>query len=79
MEKKETLALIVGMTLIAMTLIFCATFFYYNQTLAVKSNIESAIVKGIDPLSVRCAYGDNSHVCIAYAVSHGKNPVDIKK
>lgn len=79
MEKKETLAFIVGLTLIAITLIGCATFFYYNQTLAVKSNIESAIVKGIDPLSVRCAYGDNSHVCVAYAVAHGKTSGDPKK
>lgn len=79
MEKKETLALIVGATLIAITLISCATFFHYNQTLAVKSNIESAIVKGIDPLSVRCAYGDNSHVCVAYAVAHGKPSSDSKR
>ena len=37
-----------------------------------KSNIESAIVKGIDPLAVRCAYEHGDNVCIAYAISHGK-------
>jgi hypothetical protein len=79
MEKQETFVVIVGAALVAITLICCATFFYYNQTLAVKSNIESAIVKGIDPLSVRCAYGDNSHVCIAYAVAHGKTSGEGRK
>jgi len=45
---------------------------YHNQT-AVKSmerNIESAIVKGIDPIAVKCAYENNSsNLCIAYATS----------
>lgn len=44
---------------------------YYNQ-LSIKSmerNIESAIVKGIDPIAVRCAYeSTSSNLCIAYAV-----------
>lgn len=78
-EKKDTLPLIIGVTLVAITLIGCATFFHHTETLAIKSNIESAIVKGIDPLSVRCAYGDNSHVCVAYAVAHGKSSTEGKR
>jgi hypothetical protein len=34
-----------------------------------KSNIESAIVKGIDPIAVKCAYGKADPVCIVYAAS----------
>jgi hypothetical protein len=71
--RREAMAFIIGVTLVLMTALCCATFYQYNQTLAIKSNIESAIVKGIDPLSVRCAYGDNSHTCVAYAVSHGQS------
>jgi len=45
---------------------------YHNQ-LSIKSmerNIESAIVKGIDPIAVKCAYESNSsNLCIAYAVN----------
>jgi len=77
--RREAMAFIIGAALVAITLICCVTFFSYNQTLAIKSNIESAIVKGIDPLSVRCAYGDNSHVCVAYAVAHGKYSGEGKK
>jgi hypothetical protein len=32
---------------------------------------ESAIVKGIDPVAVRCAYAsERDVVCVAYAASH---------
>lgn len=77
--RREAMAFIIGVTLVLMTALCCATFYQYNQTLAIKSNIESAIVKGIDPLSVRCAYGDNSHTCVAYAVAHGKPSSEGKK
>jgi hypothetical protein len=43
------------------------TFYKYNELQALKSNIESAIVKGIDPVAVRCAYSDQRDVvCVAY-------------
>jgi hypothetical protein len=49
------------------TLIGSVTFYKYNQLQAMKSNIESAIVKGIDPVAVRCAYADQADVvCVAY-------------
>ena len=37
----------------------------------VDNNIESAIVKGIDPIAVRCAYSDaRDVVCVAYGATH---------
>jgi hypothetical protein len=72
MENKESLAFIIGVVLIAVTAIVCATYYNLNKTAAMKSNIDSAIVKGIDPLAVRCAYEHGDNVCIAYAISHGK-------
>lgn len=71
MEKsnnKDNLALIVGGVLVLVSGILCGSFLSYNTTLSIKSNIESAIVKGIDPIAVRCAYGSSSDiVCITYA------------
>lgn len=76
---KEVFAFIVGVVLVLMTLILCATYYSYNETLAMKSNIDSALVKGIDPLAVRCAYGKQSDtICVAYAVSHNKE-MQVKK
>jgi hypothetical protein len=36
-------------------------------------NIEAAIAKGVDPLSVKCAYETNSNpICITYAATTKK-------
>ena len=57
-----TLVLISGITSIA----------YYNvqKDRLMSQNIENGIVKGIDPVAVRCAYAQSSdNVCVAYAAS----------
>jgi hypothetical protein len=54
----------------------------YTKNAELKSmerNIESAIVKGIDPLAVRCAYGDSTWICMQYASTHGKESNISKK
>jgi hypothetical protein len=71
-NNKDGIAFIIGATLIVITAIICVTFYNYFQTLAIKSNIESAIVKGIDPVAVKCAYSSSDSVCVAYAVAHGQ-------
>jgi hypothetical protein len=55
-----------------MTLIGSVTFYHYSQLQAMKLNIENAIVKGIDPVAVRCAYANERDViCVAHAASNG--------
>jgi len=68
----ERISITIGTVLVAITAIGCATYYFHNKTAAMKSNIESAIVKGIDPIAVRCAYDRSDTICIAYAISHGK-------
>lgn len=47
------------------------TFYEYNELQVVKSNVESAIVKGIDPVAVRCAYSSGQDmICVTYAATH---------
>jgi hypothetical protein len=58
-------------TLALVTLICSVTFYQYSELKSVERNVESAIVKGIDPVAVRCAYATTSDlVCVAYAASH---------
>ena len=58
-------------TLAIVTLIGSITFYQYSELKSVERNVESAIVKGIDPVAVRCAYANASDVvCVAYAASH---------
>jgi hypothetical protein len=48
----------------------CVTFYRYNELQVIKSNVESAISKGIDPIAVRCAYANERDVV---CVAHGAN------
>ena len=61
------------------SLIGSVTFYQYNELKSVERNVESAIVKGIDPVAVRCAYAsERDVVCVAYAASHNSQS-SIKK
>ena len=72
MNNKENLAFIIGAVLVLITGIACTTYYQHYKIESMKSNIDSAIVKGIDPLAVRCAYEQGDNVCVAYAIAHGK-------
>jgi hypothetical protein len=53
-----------------MSLVFSVAFYQYSVLKSVERNVESAIVKGIDPITVRCAYAsERDVVCVAYAAS----------
>lgn len=67
--KAEVIGGIIGAVIVAMTLIASVTYYHVKKDEAIKSSVESAIVKGIDPMAVRCAYGAKDNVCIVYAAS----------
>jgi len=67
--QRDSLAFIIGGVIVAITAISCTTFYKYNELNAMKSNIESAIVKGIDPVAVKCAYRSGEVMCAVYASS----------
>ena len=58
----------VSVLLAIITFILSVTFYKYSELKSVERNVESAIVKGIDPIAVRCAYANERDVvCVAYA------------
>jgi hypothetical protein len=68
----------VSVLIAIVTLVGSVTFYKYNELKSVERNVESAIVKGIDPVAVRCAYAsERDVVCVAYAASH--NPKETLK
>ena len=61
-------------------LISSITFYHYSELKSVERNVESAIVKGIDPIAVRCAYApERDVVCVAYAASQTPSKETPKK
>lgn len=56
-----------------MVLIGAVCFYKYTEVKSIENNIQSAIVKGIDPVAVRCAYASGmDNICVSYAASTKK-------
>ena len=80
--KKDTIELVVFILSVLFAILGLIAAVGYNKYTEMKSlerNIESAIVKGIDPIAVKCAYGGDSWVCMQYAQSHAKPSESPKK
>ena len=67
--KAEIVSSVIGAVIVIATLIASVTYYNIKKDEAIKSSVESAIVKGIDPMAVRCAYGATDSVCLVYAAS----------
>ena len=66
----ESLTIIVCGTIIAISMILGITVFNLEENKLKSKNMEQAISKGLDPLSVRCSYADSRDLlCVAYASS----------
>jgi hypothetical protein len=67
--KTENL-LIISVVISLLAIVSAVTYHNYTSVKSMERNIESAIVKGIDPIAVKCAYENHSsNLCIAYATS----------
>ncbi len=67
--QKEIMTVIVCITLAVCSCIAAFTIYNINDRNNMAKNIDSAIQKGIDPISVKCAYETNTNaVCIAYSM-----------
>lgn len=71
---KERITLIIVGALAICMAIAGVTYYRTQELEAIKSNIDAAIAKGIDPIAVRCAYTEHRSdtTCVAYAVTRGK-------
>lgn len=80
MTLRNDIVFIISVLLGALALMATLAFNHFVELKSMERNIESAIVKGIDPLAVRCAYKSDSTMCVAYAVSiHGQASTTPKK
>ena len=64
---------IIALGLVFIAMIFGATYYNVNDRSLMSKNIDAAIAKGLDPISVRCSYVTTTDtICVAYAASQGK-------
>ena len=68
---KEFTTIMVCITIAACSTIAAFTIYNINDRNNMSKNIESAIQKGINPISVKCAYETNANaVCITYSMTN---------
>lgn len=72
--KNVIMTLIVCATIVALSLVGSSTYFNLNDRELMAENINKAIEKGVDPMSVRCSYANGQDlICVAFATS-SSNP-----
>jgi hypothetical protein len=66
---KEFTTIMVCITIAVCAMVSALTIYNINDRNNMSKNIESAIQKGINPISVKCAYETNANaVCITYSM-----------
>ena len=68
---KTAVAMIVGVSIILLSIIGGVSYYLINDRNLMSKNISEAVAKGMDPLAVRCAY-NNDTMCMIYAASNKK-------
>lgn len=61
---------IICITLLFLTAVICIGWYHIHDRSLMAENMNNAITKGIDPLSVRCSYVKSDDIiCVAFAAS----------
>ena len=70
---KDIKTLVIALAIVVVSAIIGTTYYNVNDRILMSKNIDSAIAKGLDPISVRCSFVTNTDtVCVAYAASSKK-------
>ena len=70
---KDIKTLVIALDTVVVSAIIATTYYNVNDRILMSKNIDSAIAKGLDPISVRCSFVTNTDtVCVAYAASSKK-------
>ena len=70
MEKGLSSITTASITLVLLSIVAAICLYGLNDRKLMAANIENAIAKGIDPLTVRCSYARSDDIiCIAHAAN----------
>jgi len=76
----ETKLFLVCGTIVLMSIVGSVAYYNIQHQAVLAKNIENGIVKGVDPLAVRCAYAqERDTICVAYAASKANEASTVRK
>jgi hypothetical protein len=77
--KSDFKTTVIAGTIVIVSAIVGAVVYNVNDRILMSRNIDNAIAKGVDPLSVRCSFADGRDmICVAYGASQGHGLVSKK-
>ena len=75
----ESKLISICITLVAVSAILAASYYHMQKDRLMSANIENGIVKGVDPVAIKCAYDSQGTMCMLYAATkHSDSPVSKK-
>ena len=75
----ESKLFIICATVVLMTAIGSIAYYSLQKDRLMSANIENGIVKGVDPVAIKCAYDSQGTMCMLYAATkHGDAPTGRK-
>ena len=70
---------VICVTLVLITAISSIAYYNLQKDKLMSANIENGIVKGVDPVAIKCAYDSQGNMCMLYAATkHGDAPTGRK-
>lgn len=70
---KNMITVVVSVAIVIVSAIISVAYYNVNDRILMSKNIDAAISKGMDPLSVRCSYASSGDTtCVAYAASQNR-------
>lgn len=63
----ESKLFVICLTLVALVSVVSCGYYFMQRDRLMSANIENGIVKGIDPIAIKCAYDSHSTMCAVYA------------
>jgi hypothetical protein len=67
MENVKTI--IIAAAIVIISVVAAVAYYNINDRILMSKNIDAAIAKGMDPMSVRCSFASYDTICVAYAAS----------
>ena len=76
----ESKLVAICITAVAISAIGALSYYHTQKDRLMSANIENGIVKGVDPVAIKCAYEGGNTMCLVYAATkHGDSSLSSKK
>ena len=74
-EMSDNKLFIICATIVLMTGICSFAYYGMQKDRLMSANIENGIVKGVDPIAIKCVYDSHNTMCAVYSATRHSGPI----